>query len=149
MEKPLGRQLAFASKALRSHMDQGLAGMGSSFQTHLILMYVDQHPGAPQSELARRLGVENSTLTHHLDRLAAAGLVERVRGREDRRTYSTVLTDQGRAHLHKTTEQVQTMGKGLRSLFSPAELTTFESCLQRIIDQYGRTDLDDYRSRLG
>src|ERR1700722_806187 len=101
MDERLGRQLAWASKAAQANFDVALSRIGSSFHTFLVLRHVELYPGVSQRELARRLGIEGPTLTHHLDRLTADGLVERIRGRDDRRTSRTVLTTEGRAHLRK------------------------------------------------
>jgi DNA-binding MarR family transcriptional regulator len=137
MEERLGRELAMAAKAARAHFDQALVGIGSSFQTYLVLRHVDRNRGVPQRELARLLGIENSTLTHHLDRLEAGGLVERVRSRDDRRMSATVLTTTGRAHLRKTGKLAEQMDAEFRDLFSGDELQTLRDCLRRIVDKYG------------
>ena len=126
MEERLGKQLAFAAKASQAHFDQGLTGIGSSFHTYIVLKHVEMYAGVPQRELAHNLGIENSTLTHHLDRLVALGLVERVRGRDDRRTYSAALTAKGRAHVRKTARLADEMDASFRSLFSKQELETLQ-----------------------
>jgi MarR family transcriptional regulator for hemolysin len=134
VEERLGKQLAWASKAALGSFDQALSGIGSSFHTFLVLRHVDGYPGASQRELARRLGIEGPTLTHHLDRLVAEGLVKRVRGRDDRRTSSTVLTPKGQAHLRKVDRFADTLDAEFCSLFSEPELQAFRDCLQRIIE---------------
>lgn len=149
VEERLGKQLAWASKAAQANFDLALSGIGSSFHTYLVLRHVEGYPGVSQRELARRLGIEGPTLTHHLDRLTADGLVERVRGRDDRRTSSAVLTAKGRAHLRKAVSFADELDAEFRALFSNSELRTLRECLQRIIDHYGRSDVDDNRARIG
>jgi MarR family transcriptional regulator, transcriptional regulator for hemolysin len=149
VEERLGKQLAVAAKAARAEFDQALVGIGSSFHTFLVLRHVELYPGVTQRQLARHLGIEGPTLTHHLDRLCADGLVERVRGRDDRRTSSTVLTASGRAHLRRVVKFADQLDSEFRELFSPTELLVLQECLQRIIHHYGRTDLDVDRSRTG
>jgi MarR family transcriptional regulator, transcriptional regulator for hemolysin len=149
VEDRLGKQLAFAAKAAQAEFDQALVGIGSSFHTYLVLRHVEQYPGVTQRELAQRLGIEGPTLTHHLDRLCADGLAERVRGRNDRRTSSTVLTAAGRAHLRRAVRCADGLDADFRALFSPSELQVLEECLQRVINHYGRTALDVDRARAG
>jgi MarR family transcriptional regulator for hemolysin len=149
VEDRLGKQLAFAAKAARAEFDQALVGIGSSFHTYLVLRHVDLFPGVTQRELAQRLGIEGPTLTHHLDRLCGDGLVERVRGQDDRRTSSTILTAAGRAHLRRAVRCADRLDADFRALFSPPELQVLEGCLQRVIDHYGRTGLEDDRARRG
>jgi MarR family transcriptional regulator for hemolysin len=50
-----------------------------------------------QRELARRLGVDGATLVATIDRLAVAGLVERMPSPNDRRVKLLVATDKGKA----------------------------------------------------
>jgi len=50
-----------------------------------------------QRELARQLGVDGATLVATIDRLAVAGLVERMPSPHDRRVKLVVLTERGRA----------------------------------------------------
>jgi MarR family transcriptional regulator for hemolysin len=132
--------LAKATKAAQASFDESLAGIGSSFSTYIVLRHIESYPGVSQRELAARLGIEGPTLTHHLDRLGAAGLVERVRGRDDRRTSSAVLTAKGRAHLRKAMKHAGERDIRFRSLFDLKELEVLEKCLRRIIDHYGRTE---------
>jgi MarR family transcriptional regulator for hemolysin len=149
MEERLGKQLAHAAKAAQSGFDQALTEIGSSFHTFLVLRHVEQYPGVSQRQLARHLGIEGPTLSHHLDRLCAEGLVERVRGHDDRRTSSTVLTTRGRAHLSRVVRFADRLDAEFRELFSATELQVLQECLQRVIDRYGRTNLDDNRARTG
>jgi MarR family transcriptional regulator for hemolysin len=143
----LGRQLSMALKGLRADLDERLGAIGSAFSTYLVLHCVDEHPGFSQRALADRLGIEGSTLTHHLDRLQAEGLVVRVRHAQDRRVSSAVLTSQGRAQLRAALEVADAGNAALRSLFSEEEWRTMTHCLQRIIDRYGRSSLDDGTNR--
>lgn len=54
------------------------------------------------SDIARRLGVAQATVTTQIDRLEARGLVRRERRQADRRTVWVILTDAGRQLLVDT-----------------------------------------------
>ena len=57
--------------------------------------------GPRQRELAEAMGVEDATMTRHLDRLEADGLVTRRRDPADRRAFLVELTARGRnVHAH-------------------------------------------------
>jgi MarR family transcriptional regulator for hemolysin len=139
----LGRQLAMASKAVRGRLEERLHADGSSFHSYLVLRHVDARPDSSQRDLAARLGIEGPTLTHHLDRLAAEGLVERVRSTQDRRVWSAVLTPAGRSYLDATVGSADVVDDELRALFTAAEWQTLSVCLDRITATYGRHRLDD------
>src|ERR1700683_5719 len=85
MEERIGRLLAMTGKVAREHFDRRLGTVGASLNTYRVLRTADLCPGVSQRQLASGLGIEGPTLTHHLDRLASDGLIERVRNREDLR----------------------------------------------------------------
>lgn len=134
----MGRQLALALKGLQAHLDRRLAEQGSSFHTYLVLRGIQRSPGVSQRALASRLGIESSTVTHHLDRLAAEGLIERVRSTEDRRVWSATLTPAGEQVLAATVEVADGLDGEVRDLFDDAEWRNLSVCLDRITATYGR-----------
>ena len=87
------RQLA---RLLSRHYDQELAKAGLKTTQYSLLSHVlHQGPVAP-GELARRMGLDASTLTRNLQPLLAAGWLLQDAG-PDARTRSIRLTDSGRA----------------------------------------------------
>lgn len=92
---PLGVLVAQTSKVLDRAFDDALAFAGGSRPTWLILLAVKSGAGTRQSALADRVGISGPTLTHHLDKLEAAGLVRRNRDPNNRRAQSIELTAGG------------------------------------------------------
>ncbi|MDX1469245.1 MAG: MarR family transcriptional regulator [Acidimicrobiia bacterium] len=79
--------------------------------------------GGPQSigQLARRERVSSPAITKHVDNLESLGLVERVRGVEDRRVVEVRATDAGRAVINKgRAARVRALAKKTAG-FSPQE----------------------------
>ena len=66
-----------------------------------VLKTVGDEPDLSQRELAARMLVTGSTLTHHLDRLEADGFIDRTRDAADRRIVRVSLTAAGK---HRRTE---------------------------------------------
>jgi DNA-binding MarR family transcriptional regulator len=60
-------------------------------------MVLWEHDGSSVHEIGERLYLDSGTLTPILKRLDAAGLVRRVRSREDERSVENFLTRTGRA----------------------------------------------------
>lgn len=69
-------------------------GIGSA-QVWMLATIADA-PDITVSQLSKALSVHVSTASNLLDKLARAGLVERLRGEEDRRVVRLRLTDRGR-----------------------------------------------------
>src|SRR5262245_66626750 len=95
-ETPIGLQLAHTSKLVSRAFSDALAGAGGSIPTWLIVSRLMGEEWRAQSELARAIGIEGPTLTHHLDALEEAGLVVRTRDPNDRRAGRPELTAPGR-----------------------------------------------------
>jgi len=136
MEERLGRVLAMAGKVSRAHFDRSLAAVGSSLNTYLVLRTVANFAGVSQRQLATVLGIEGPTLTHHLDRLAVDGLIERVRNPADRRVSYVELTPAGRAHLDRVEDYAEIQDKEFRSMFTPEEAALLMALLNRIRDRF-------------
>jgi DNA-binding MarR family transcriptional regulator len=88
---------------VRSHVDaeleQGLAAHGlssASFAVLATLVRSSAGAGVNQKRLMDELGLTSGTISIRMDRLAAAGLIERAPDPESRRNTLIVLTDRGR-----------------------------------------------------
>ena len=84
------------SRLLSRHYDAELAASGlKTTQFSLLTHVLELGPIAP-GELARRMGLDASTLTRNLQPLLAAGWLQQDAG-PDARTRSVTLTDAGRS----------------------------------------------------
>jgi MarR family transcriptional regulator, transcriptional regulator for hemolysin len=136
MDEHLGRLLSMTAKVAREDFDDQLNGVGSSLNAYVILKIADLNPGLSQRRLADALGIEAPTLTHHLDRLAADGLLRRVPFPADRRAYLIELTADGKAHLDRVSEYADQADERFRKMFTPRELNTLVALLNRIRDHF-------------
>jgi MarR family transcriptional regulator for hemolysin len=97
--EPLGRQLVFTAKAMREAFEDALTAAGGSLGTWIVLSALSDVGGMNQAALASHVHLEGATITHHIDRLEAAGLVGRHLDPNDRRVRRLELTHAGTA-LH-------------------------------------------------
>jgi DNA-binding MarR family transcriptional regulator len=72
---------------------------GLTQRQYAMLMAVEKHEGASQTELVRVTGIDRSTLADLVARLIAQGYLQARRGREDGRTSTVRLTAAGRRAL--------------------------------------------------
>lgn len=75
--------------------DEYLDGAGGTRYQYFVYLALDRHPKASQREIARAVGVDDATLTHHLNAMARRGLIDRERSAKDRRIQRIVLTPAG------------------------------------------------------
>jgi DNA-binding MarR family transcriptional regulator len=112
--------------------------------THRIGLYLDdlREPGLTQgeahilgllanfgranvSELHRGLAHKRSTLTSILDRLARRGLITRMVGETDRRTFIVKLTAKGRTLAQRVQRHLSALERGVGHRVTPADIAGF------------------------
>ncbi|HKF92438.1 MAG TPA: MarR family winged helix-turn-helix transcriptional regulator, partial [Acidimicrobiia bacterium] len=93
--EPIGLLLTRTAKVVSRAFDESLAEAGGSLPTWLVLVSLKAQAHGAQRELAEAVGVEGPTLTHHLNRMEADGLVTRHRDPDNRRVHRVELTDDG------------------------------------------------------
>src|ERR1700737_4792305 len=92
--EPIGLQVSRTAKVLSRAFDDALVEVGGSLPVWLILVSLKAQRHCMQRQLAEAVGIEGPTLTHHLNRMEAAGLVTRRRDSENRRIHRVELTDE-------------------------------------------------------
>ena len=96
------------------------------------LIHLDRIEELSQTDLAERLGMRKAAAGTLIDGLEGKGLVERTRGREDRRLQLVSITDAGRRVVDEVDHMGEALGVGLRQGISREERTQLVSILQRI-----------------
>ena len=77
--------------------DEALTGAGGALATWLVVTALKGGDHTMQRDLAPAVGIEDATLTHHLNRMDADRLVERHRDPANRRNQLVGLTAAGEA----------------------------------------------------
>ena len=75
--------------------------LGVTSHQATLLAVISSTPGLALRELADAEGISAPSLSGHVDRLEAAGLIRRVRSSDDRRRVGLELTKEGRAVLRR------------------------------------------------
>jgi DNA-binding MarR family transcriptional regulator len=88
----------------------------------------------PAGELAALVEVSPASMTQMLDRLADAGLVERVRSHEDRRIVVSRLTEAGRAECEERRAALAPVWSEMLGDFTVKELHTAAAVLDRLTE---------------
>jgi MarR family transcriptional regulator for hemolysin len=110
LTRSLGFLLADVSRLVRQRFDERAQPLDLTRAQWRVLAQLRRRQGINQRALADILEIENITLTRHIDRLEAKGLVERRADPSDRRARALYLkpeTDDLLAHLRKLSEQTR------------------------------------------
>lgn len=96
------------------------------------LTLIARNPGISQTALSRANGRDKSSLTPVVEDLVRRGLVERMRAREDRRTYRLHLTAAGKRTLTMLTRCARRHERVLDSIIGRRDRTRFLQILKKI-----------------
>jgi MarR family transcriptional regulator for hemolysin len=130
--EPIGLQVTRTAKVLSRAFDEALAKGGGSLPTWLVLVSVMGQAHETQRDLAAAVGVEGPTLTHHLNRMEADGLVTRRRDPDNRRVHQVELTADGEAAFRGLVQHVAAFDEQLRTGFTDDELAELRGFLDRL-----------------
>jgi MarR family transcriptional regulator, transcriptional regulator for hemolysin len=140
--EPIGQHLTRASKAVSRAFDDALAAHGGSHPVWLILMQLRGGTHRTQRELAAAVGIEGPTLTHHLNRLEAAGTITRTRDPGNRRVQVVELTPAGHARFHEMLATVVEFDARLRAGLSDQDIAAAHQLLDRLQANVAKKPVD-------
>ena len=97
---PPGKALAIlmhdVSRLIRRRVDKAAQTLGLTSAQWRVLAYLARNEGSNQASVADHMDMEPITLSRHLDRMQAAGMLERQPDPNDRRAHRLYLTETGR-----------------------------------------------------
>ena len=112
--------------------DAALAQAGGSRPTWLVLLSLKTRPTANQRELAAAVGIQDATLTHHLNGMESDGLLTRRRDPANRRVHVVELTPAGKRRSTASAPSPRTTTTRLRTGFTEAEMDVLRALLGRL-----------------
>jgi len=107
-----------------------------------MLVVLDTSGATSLSRLAEQLAVNPSTAMRMVDRLSAAGMVERTPDPEDRRVVRLVATEAGRRVVHAVTERRQTEITKIVAAMPDEHRGQMVRALQAFADAAGEAQVD-------
>lgn len=96
------------------------------------MVIIAANPGLTQSALAATMGIDRSAAVGLIDGLEAGKWVERVPSPSDRRSYSIMITEIGRAMLARLKQLVRDHDQRVGAHLSPAERAMLMELLHRL-----------------
>jgi MarR family transcriptional regulator for hemolysin len=135
----VGNRLWATSQLVGRAFDRDLAEAGGSRPVWFILMTLhDDDPPLTQRELAARIDLREATVTHHLNAMSEAGLIERLRSDENRRVVRVALTPAGHELFDRLLEAALRFDKRLQVALGD-QAPAFLHALGELRDEVGRS----------
>jgi MarR family transcriptional regulator for hemolysin len=131
-EQPIGIVLSNTVREVERAFEDALEAVSGSRSVWLILMALKQGPLRNQRELAAMVGIEEATLTHHLNAMELNGLLTRRRDPGNRRVHLVELTADGEAAFHRMRETVTGFDRQLRLGIEESELVRLRAVLRQL-----------------
>jgi DNA-binding MarR family transcriptional regulator len=133
-----------ASRVLVAVSARSLAAVEESLTVPQFRMLVVLETGGPTnlSRLAEHLAVNPSTAMRMVDRLAAAGMLERADDPADRRVVRLALTEPGRRAVREVTERRQAEIARIVGTMAPTHRGAMIRALQAFAEAAGETQVD-------
>ncbi|MBV8987267.1 MAG: MarR family transcriptional regulator [Solirubrobacterales bacterium] len=124
--------LSRASHALMTEQTAALEGSGISPREHAVLVTA-MSGSYTQSELARLVGLDKTTMVVTVDELEATGLAERRPSASDRRARVIVVTEAGRRKVSEAQAILERVREDVLSLLSPDERQVLLRALGQLV----------------
>jgi DNA-binding MarR family transcriptional regulator len=126
----LGYLMKHAYLQLADLTGSALAPFGISGRECAVLIAIDERVPLSQQEVARRMGVDRTTMVALIDDLESKGLVQRRQDPDDRRKNVVFLTEAGRATLHGAAAATEQAERRFLASLPGDESATFTEALR-------------------
>jgi len=118
-----------AQRRVSRALDRALGEVGASAEQWRVLDRLADEEGRPIGELAQHLAMNPPTMTKLIDRMVAAGLVQRIVDAEDNRRVLVVITDAGLALYGKLSTKASAFHADLSETLSAREAAQLSKLL--------------------
>lgn len=134
----LDNQLCFplyaASKEVTRRYKPFLDPLGLTYTQYVTMMALWEKDGVSVKELGKRLYLDSATLTPLLKRLEAHGYIMRQRSKEDERSVTISLTQEGRDLRDKALEVPKGIGSCIR--MEPQDAMQLKALLGKLLEAF-------------
>jgi MarR family transcriptional regulator for hemolysin len=141
-ELPIGLRLSRAARVVSRAFDDALGEAGGSLPTWLVLLNLKTRRLGNQRELAEAVGIQEATLTAHLNGMEANGLLTRSRDPGNRRVHIVELTDAGETAFLRLREAAVAFDRRLRAGMTNADLAQLAELLDRLSTNVRAEDME-------
>jgi len=140
-QTPIGLFLASAARSVGRAFDDAMEAAGGSQSTWVILIALKTRQVANQRELAEAVGIQQATLTHHLNAMERDGLIARERDAANRRIQHVSLTKEGEAAFMRLRGVAMAFDRKLREGVTDDQVEALRVVLGKLVANAGNGEL--------
>ena len=124
-----------AQRRVSRELDRVLSEVGASAEQWRVLDKLSDEKGLPIGELALQLSMNPPTMTKLIDRMVAAGLVQRIVDDEDSRRVLVFITDTGLVLFGKLSQKATEFHEGLAESLNAREAQQLSKLLGHLTNR--------------
>ncbi|GGK66981.1 MarR family winged helix-turn-helix transcriptional regulator [Amphritea balenae] len=128
----LGYQLRLTQLAVFKDFSDSVSDADITPSLFAVLVVIDANPGLKQTELAKAVHLDRSTVVSAIDKLERRNLVQRKRVAGDRRTNALQLTNAGSTLLAQLTLEVSEHERQIAAQLTQTERETLIQLLSKV-----------------
>ena len=140
-QTPIGLFLASAARSVGRAFDDAMEAADGSQSTWVILIALKTRQVANQRELAEAVGIQQATLTHHLNAMERDGLIARERDAVNRRIQHVSLTKEGEAAFMRLRGVAMAFDRKLREGVTDDQVEALRVVLGKLVANAGNGEL--------
>lgn len=148
-EKSIGYLVNLAGRLLGRALDRRLSDYGVSLGQFPLLLVLWEEEGLTQTEIARRLDIEQPTVANTLKRMERDRLVTAAPDPKHSRRVLITLTERGRALEEPLKGEALGVNRRASADLSPEEIARFRATLAKIIAALTQEDRPQSSSSSG
>ena len=128
--------LARVARGVKSAAGEAMRALGVHAGQNFVLEELWREDGLTPGELARRIGVDVSTVTRTAQRMEAAGLVARIPDHDDARLVRVFLSGRGRALRGELLPVLASVYAQALEELTPDQRATLIALLRQVAERY-------------
>ncbi len=130
LDEKLGYRIRILERLLNKEFTRNV---GMTTVQYSVFSLVATNEGLSQIAIGEALSMDRASTMAIIDKLEAAGLLERKKSVHDRRVHALQLTEKGRKQFVVVNNKVAKYDLMFSSKLSQEEMETFNSCLKKLM----------------
>jgi DNA-binding MarR family transcriptional regulator len=130
LDEKLGYRIRILERLLNKEFTRNV---GMTTVQYSVFSLVATNEGLSQIAIGEALSMDRASTMAIIDKLEAAGLLERKKSVHDRRVHALQLTEKGRKQFVVVNNKVAKYDSMFSSKLSQEEMETFNSCLKKLM----------------
>ncbi len=138
---PIGLEVYELSREMNRYAQGRARAHGHTHEQWRAMWYLDRNAGITQACLAEMLDIQPISLARTLDRMAAAGLIERRPDPNDRRAQQLFLTPQAEPTIRMLQQEFEALKQRATRDMSPQQQAEMIALLRHMRANFQKDDL--------